>query len=113
MTLEQHAAIFKALSEPVRLRIVGLLLKQGELCVCDIVDTLEISQSVVSRHLAYLRNSGLVNTRREGVWIYYQLIENDTFITPLLALFEGESSNSTILRHDTKRLQQIGTRSCS
>lgn len=113
MTLEQHAAIFKALSEPVRLRITALLLQQGELCVCDIVDVLQISQSVVSRHLAYLRNSGLVSTRREGVWIYYQLIENDTFVTSLLALFEDESSRSTTLRHDTQRLQQIASRSCS
>ncbi|NOX09147.1 MAG: metalloregulator ArsR/SmtB family transcription factor [Gammaproteobacteria bacterium] len=74
MNTESLAILFKTLSEPVRLRIIYLLLKQGELCVCDLVDTLELSQSVVSRHLAYLRNNGLVATRREGVWIYYRIV---------------------------------------
>ncbi len=68
------AAQFKTLSEPVRLRIVSLLLQEGELCVCDLVETLGLSQSVVSRHLAYLRNNSFVTTRREGVWVYYQLV---------------------------------------
>ncbi len=76
MNTESLAALFKTLSEPVRLRIVYLLLEQGELCVCDLVDTLELSQSVVSRHLAYLRNNGLVATRREGVWIHYRVVDD-------------------------------------
>ncbi|NOY61740.1 MAG: helix-turn-helix transcriptional regulator [Gammaproteobacteria bacterium] len=75
MNTESLAALFKTLSEPVRLRIVYLLLKAGELCVCDLVATLELSQSVVSRHLAYLRNNGLVSTRREGVWVYYKVVD--------------------------------------
>ncbi len=75
MNTESLAALFKTLSEPVRLRIVYLLLETGELCVCDLVETLELSQSVVSRHLAYLRNNGLVSTRREGVWVYYRIVE--------------------------------------
>jgi len=75
MNTESLAAMFKTLSEPVRLRITYLLLEQGELCVCDLVETLELSQSVVSRHLAYLRNNGLVSTRREGVWVYYCIVD--------------------------------------
>ena len=75
MNTESLAALFKTLSEPVRLRITYLLLKAGELCVCDLVETLKLSQSVVSRHLAYLRNNGLVTTRREGVWIYYRIAD--------------------------------------
>jgi ArsR family transcriptional regulator len=74
MNTESLAALFKTLSEPVRLRIVYLLLESGELCVCDLVETLGLSQSVVSRHLAYLRNNGLVSTRREGVWVYYRIV---------------------------------------
>jgi len=70
MNTESLAALFKTLSEPVRLRITYLLLKEGELCVCDLVETLALSQSVVSRHLAYLRNNGLVSTRREGLLQY-------------------------------------------
>ncbi len=74
MLTETLAALFKTLSEPVRLRIVYLLLGAGELCVCDLVETLDLSQSVVSRHLAYLRNNGLAATRREGPWVYYKII---------------------------------------
>jgi len=76
MNTETLAALFKTLSEPVRLRIVYLLLESGELCVCDLVETLQLSQSVVSRHLAYLRNNKLVTTRRDGVWVYYCLVSN-------------------------------------
>ncbi len=74
MTTESLAALFKTLSEPVRLRITYLLLTEGELCVCDLVETLTLSQSVVSRHLAYLRNNGLVSARREGIWVYYRMV---------------------------------------
>jgi len=73
---ESLPALFKTLSEPVRLQITYLLLEKGELCVCDLVDTLELPQSVVSRHLAYLRNNGLFATHREGVWIHYQLVDD-------------------------------------
>jgi ArsR family transcriptional regulator len=64
--------LFKALADATRLRILGLLLT-GEVCVCDIHESLKIPQPKASRHLAYLRRSGLVDTRREGLWIHYRL----------------------------------------
>src|ERR1700676_2885100 len=64
--------LFKALADATRLRILGLLLT-GEVCVCDIHESLKIPQPKASRHLAYLRRSGLVETRREGLWIHYRL----------------------------------------
>src|SRR3954451_4412957 len=64
--------LFQALGDATRLRILGLLLT-GEICVCDIHETLKIPQPKASRHLAYLRRSGLVATRREGLWIHYRL----------------------------------------
>ncbi len=76
MNTESLAALFKTLSEAVRLRIIFLLLSEGELCVCELVDTLKLSQSVVSRHLAYLRNNGLVTARREGVWVHYKVVDD-------------------------------------
>ena len=66
--------LFQALGDATRLRILGLLLT-GEVCVCDIHETLKIPQPKASRHLAYLRKSGLVNTRRQGLWIHYRLAE--------------------------------------
>ncbi len=71
--MKHHAQIFKALSDPIRLRIVLLLQAEGELCVCDLMAVLKLPQSTVSRHLAYLKRSCWVDIRRQGVWMYYQL----------------------------------------
>ena len=112
MEVSDYANLFKSLSEPVRLRILHLILQQGELCVCDIVATLEQSQSVVSRHLAYLRNSGLVNTRREGVWVYYQAAPNTAFITQLMAMLKMAGSQTKALKYDLERLHTVANPSC-
>ena len=73
--------LFKALADATRLRILGLLLT-GEVCVCDIHESLKIPQPKASRHLAYLRRAGLVETRRDGLWIHYRL---GKFSDPVLA----------------------------
>lgn len=65
-------SLFQALGDHTRLRILGLLLS-GEVCVCDIHESLKIAQPKASRHLAYLRKAGLVDTRRDGLWIHYRL----------------------------------------
>jgi ArsR family transcriptional regulator len=65
-------SLFKALADATRLRILGLLLT-GEVCVCDIHESLKIPQPKASRHLAYLRRTGLVETRRAGLWVHYRL----------------------------------------
>jgi ArsR family transcriptional regulator, arsenate/arsenite/antimonite-responsive transcriptional repressor len=69
VSLEQ---IFKALADATRLRILGLL-RAGEVCVCDIHGSLGLPQPTVSRHLAYLRKSGLVDGRKDGLWVHYRL----------------------------------------
>src|SRR5919197_1359888 len=79
--LGELESLFKALADATRLRILGLLLT-GEVCVCDIHETLRIPQPKASRHLAYLRRSGLVETRREGLWIHYRL---GTLADPVMA----------------------------
>src|SRR5213078_1571435 len=70
--LVEMESLFKALADATRLRILGLLLT-GEVCVCDIHESLKVPQPKASRHLAYLRRSGLVETRRDGLWIHYRL----------------------------------------
>jgi len=67
------SASLKALGDPVRLRLFSLLRTHEELCVCHLVDALKIPQSTISRHLGVLRHAGLVQTRREGKWMYYAL----------------------------------------
>ena len=67
------AQIFKALGDETRLRIMALLASGQELCVCDLIAALELPQSTVSRHLSYLRNAGLIDDRRQGIWMYYKV----------------------------------------
>ena len=64
--------MFRAFSDPIRLRILHLL-RDGELCVCDLVAILESPQPTVSRHLSYLRRARLVEARQEGSWNFYVL----------------------------------------
>ena len=70
--LIEMESLFKALADATRLRILGLLLT-GEVCVCDIHESLKIPQPKASRHLAYLRAAGLVDARKEGQWVHYRL----------------------------------------
>jgi ArsR family transcriptional regulator len=71
--MKQQARFFKALADETRLQILWLLLAEEELCVCDIMIVLGITQSKASRHLRYLYNLGWVTDRREGLWMYYRL----------------------------------------
>ena len=70
--LDELESAFKALADKTRLRILALL-GNNEVCVCHIHDSLGLPQPTVSRHLAYLRKSGLVAARRDGVWMHYRL----------------------------------------
>ena len=67
------AQFFKCLSDETRLRCVALLQKQGKLCVCELTAALDLSQPKISRHLALLRQCGLLLDSREGSWVYYQI----------------------------------------
>jgi len=71
--MRELADTFKALSDETRLEMIALLLENEELCVCDFVGALGLTQSKASRHLRYLYNAGLVKDRRAGVWIHYRL----------------------------------------
>lgn len=64
---------FKCLSDETRLRCIALLMKQGELCVCELTEALDLSQPKISRHLALLRQTGLVLDSRRGQWVYYRI----------------------------------------
>ena len=71
--MKEAARFFKVLSDESRLKMLWLLLNHRELCVCDIMAVLDISQSKASRHLAALRHIGIATDRREGLWAYYSL----------------------------------------
>jgi DNA-binding transcriptional ArsR family regulator len=72
--LEVDAAIFQAMADPCRLKIL-LLLKEGELCVCEIMVGLDRPQSTTSHHLSILKDAGLIKERKDGRWSRYRLSE--------------------------------------
>jgi ArsR family transcriptional regulator, arsenate/arsenite/antimonite-responsive transcriptional repressor len=71
--MKKEAQLFKSLADETRLKILWLLMGREELCVCDIMGVLGITQSKASRHLRYLYHLGWVTDRREGVWMNYRL----------------------------------------
>jgi ArsR family transcriptional regulator len=73
VSMKTEARLFKALGDETRLKILWLLMGQEELCVCDIMGVLGITQSKASRHLRYLFNAGLVTDRREGPRMFYRI----------------------------------------
>ncbi len=97
---------FKGLADTNRLRMLNLLL-HGELCGCDIQFVLEASQPNVSRHLQYLKNSGLVRDRRDGFRIYYRLSEPNSGSKKLLFEFlQLAFKNQDPYQSDTKKLKE-------
>jgi ArsR family transcriptional regulator len=70
--LDTAIAKFKALADPIRMQVIELL-RQQEMCVCDLCDQLGVAQSKLSFHLKTLREAGLLNSRQQGRWIYYSL----------------------------------------
>jgi DNA-binding transcriptional ArsR family regulator len=72
----QLAAMFKALGDPVRLRLLSLIASHpgGQACVCEISSTFDVSQPTISHHLKLLRSAGLLDCERRGTWVYYWVI---------------------------------------
>lgn len=70
------ARMFKALSDPVRLRLLSLIASHegGEACVCDLTGPFDVSQPTISHHLKVLREAGLVGSERRGTWVYYWVL---------------------------------------
>lgn len=105
--MQTTAQFFKALSEEPRLRIIALLL-DGELCVCNLMAVLQLPQSTISRHLAYLRKTGWVEGRRLGVWMYYRLAETPTpFARELVELMGRRLPELPEIQQDSKTLEDF------
>jgi ArsR family transcriptional regulator len=111
--LGKLATIFKALSDESRLRILGLLLQAGELCVCDIQSTLGCTQTKVSRHLAYLKKSGLVRERRKGLWMLYTIaVPVDNEHRSILDAVKQTISQNSRTTDDIARLRESLQQGC-
>ncbi len=89
--MQALAQLYKTFSEPVRLDMLLLLARHGELCVCDVMGVLGLTQSTASRHLRHLYQAGLAGHRRCGAWVHYHLREE---LEP-----EGRALLDTLLAH--------------
>jgi len=98
-------AIARTLADPTRVRIIAAL-RNGELCVCELVDALNISQSSLSSHLQICRQTGVVTTRKESRWIYYSLSTRyRQLIEKIFSELQIVGSDEQLLR-DAKRLRK-------
>jgi ArsR family transcriptional regulator, arsenate/arsenite/antimonite-responsive transcriptional repressor len=104
--VDQLESLFKALADKTRLRILALLGK-NEVCVCHIHDSLGLPQPTVSRHLAYLRRAGLVDVRRDGVWMHYKVARSvDPNVRMVLTAAVNAATNVPTTAHDRKQFQR-------
>jgi ArsR family transcriptional regulator len=102
----QVDSMFRAFSDRTRLRILHLL-RTGETCVCDLQAVLDVPQPKVSRHLAYLRRTGLVKVRKEGLWSFYTLAPaRNAFHSKLLECLGCCFKDVPVLADDAKRIRR-------
>ncbi len=100
--------VFSALSDENRLRMVYAL-RRGELCVCQLIDLVGLSPSTVSKHLSILRDAGLLDSRKEGRWVYYRLASQTSL--PMFGkgappIFQSLEKTSTV-KSDDKYMKKI------
>jgi ArsR family transcriptional regulator len=107
--IQELELILKGCADETRLRLLNLLSDNTEVCVCDLVEVLELSQPKVSRHLAYLRRAGLVRDRKNGLWVYYRLADSASSETaPILTALRELFAQSAAMEQDRERLRRIG-----
>jgi len=100
--------VTKALADENRLRALWML-REHEVCVCQIVEFLELAPSTVSKHMTILKNAGLVEARKDGRWIYYRIAEQfeNAEVAQVLGAVLGALAKSRTLRDGRKRLKKI------
>ncbi|GAB6041548.1 hypothetical protein JCM17961_22230 [Endothiovibrio diazotrophicus] len=105
--------LFQALANPTRLRLVMLVVGAGELCVCELTRAIGESQPKVSRHLALLRDGGLLQDRRQGVWVHYRVSEGlPEWAVHLLEASHRELAGQSPF-HDDRRLLDVPADRCT
>ena len=101
--------IFKALSDRNRLRIFAALMHYEELCACQFVELLQVTGATASRHLSQLTQAGLIQSRKEGRWIFYRLTDDKFNVEVAAKWLKEELSQSAGFHADLKTLKKITT----
>ncbi len=107
--MKEELNLFKALSDETRLRIM-VLLSERELCVCQLEWALGLTQAKVSRHLMVLKNAGLVQDRRKGLWIFYSLCKPKNELEKIIHKYFKEYF---IKKHDLFRKDIVNMKKCA
>ena len=111
--MKDLATVFKALADEARLRILNLLFRTGELCVCDIEATTGFTQTKVSRHLLYLKNAGLLDARQQGLWMLYKIATpRNNEHRRLLECLQAIMQTNAVAQRDAKELARNIKRGC-
>lgn len=106
--MNNEIKVFKALSDPTRLRIVKLLEKSGELCVCEIMKALNMTQTRASRNLGVLKNAGLVKDNRKGLWVHYSLeAQSKGCCGGVLGLIKSIMNDDQAVKEDLSRIKKM------
>lgn len=115
MNFKKFISVTKALSDPNRVRAL-LSLRNGELCLCQIIELLSLAPSTVSRHMTILKQAGLINSRKDSRWVYYQLAEyekNDSRLNTLIKFSISLLEHSDQIRNDDLKLTRIVAEGCT
>ncbi len=106
--LRDYEAVLKAAADPNRARILKML-EGGEMCVCQIVTALELSQSTISKHLSLLRAADLVDERKDGRWVYFRLADSpvNEYAQVFLPLLRGWLKKDSLVLGDAQKVSRI------
>ena len=106
--MRQLIKVFKTLSDETKIRILKILQERDELCVCEIMQALDISQSRASRNLGILKDAGFVSDRRDGLWVYYFLNKEkiNKYHQAINALMKNWLNGEAIIKEDRERLKK-------
>ena len=103
--MQAAVAFAKSLADTTRLRIIAAL-RQRELCVCELCDALEATQSTLSTHLTLLRDAGITRTRKQGKWIYYRLSDEAAPLIETFLRHFADAKRNKRMRRDTDRVRE-------
>ena len=107
----QAGDFYSALSHPMRLRAALLILKMDELCVCELTHALDLAQPVISRHVAQLKEAGILLARKQGLWVYYRI--NDALPNWALDVIQTTANgimDSTPYKDDAQAISTMSDR---
>jgi ArsR family transcriptional regulator len=96
--MQELLNIFKGLSDETRLKLLKIL-EKGEICVCDLVSVLDMSQPKISFHLNVLKEAGLIRDRKQGKWVHYSINDSDIFRRFLIVSVMEKIPDETIKEH--------------